>query len=227
MPGVWGAVHAGEGPAAGPSTGPAGQPGTGGAVVPSSAAGLPGAGGSAVVVQPGQHQGPGPGQGHTRRRERLAAAIAGSNRAVADVAAEYGVSWHTAHRALVAAAARWLPQPPPTRVLGIDETRTRTVRWVLDEIGAQPVWRRSDPWMTSFVDAEPARAGVLLGLASGRSGPCVRAWLGEQRASFRDQVELVVIDLSVPYASGIRAALPAARIAVDKRHVVRLANILT
>src|SRR5215213_4965480 len=159
-----------------------------------------------------------------RLRARPAAAIAGSNRAVADVAAEHEVSWHTAHRALVAAAARWLPDPTPTRVLGIDETRTRTVRWFLEEVGAQRVWRRSDPWMTSFVDADPARAGVLLGLAPGRSGSCVRAWLGEQTAAFRDQVELVVIDPSAPYASGIRAALPRARIAVDKWHLVRLAN---
>src|SRR5215217_4920701 len=91
-----------------------------------------------------------------RLRQALAAAIAGSNRAVADVAAEHGVSWHTAHRALVAAAARWLPEPSPTRVLGIDETRTRSVRWLLEEADAgQRVWRRSDPWMTSFVDADP------------------------------------------------------------------------
>ena len=41
-----------------------------------------------------------------RLREQLATAIAGSNRAVSEVAAEYGVSWPTAHRALVAAAAR-------------------------------------------------------------------------------------------------------------------------
>src|SRR5215217_7596287 len=52
-----------------------------------------------------------------RLRQELAAAIAGSNRAVADVAGEHEVSWHTAHRALVAAAARWLPAPTPTRVL--------------------------------------------------------------------------------------------------------------
>ena len=44
-----------------------------------------------------------------RLREHLAQAIAGSNRAVSEVAAEHGVAWHTAHRALVAAAARWLP----------------------------------------------------------------------------------------------------------------------
>src|ERR671921_2713027 len=108
-----------------------------------------------------------------RLRQRLAAAVAGSNRAVADVAAEHGVSWHTAHKALVAAAARWLPEPSPTRVLGIDETRTRTVRWILDDVGAHRVWRRSKPWMTLFVDAGPTRAGGLLGLAPGRSGSCV------------------------------------------------------
>ena len=33
-----------------------------------------------------------------------------------------------------------------------------------------------------------------------------------------------MIDPSAPYASGIRAALPAARIAVDHWHLVRLAN---
>ena len=57
-----------------------------------------------------------------RLREHLAAAIAGSNRAVSEVAAEHGVAWHTAHRALVAAAARYLPARAPTAVLGIDET---------------------------------------------------------------------------------------------------------
>lgn len=39
---------------------------------------------------------------------------------------------HTAHAALVTAAVRWLPAPPPTRVLGVDETRARRVRWLLE-----------------------------------------------------------------------------------------------
>ncbi len=39
-------------------------------------------------------------------RDRVANAIAGSNRAVSEVPAEYGVSWPTAHKSLVAAAAR-------------------------------------------------------------------------------------------------------------------------
>ena len=53
-----------------------------------------------------------------RLRDKVAPAIAGSNRPVADVAAEYGVSWPTAHKALVAAAARWLPEPTPTSGAG-------------------------------------------------------------------------------------------------------------
>jgi transposase len=157
-----------------------------------------------------------------RLRDKLATAIATSNRSVADVAAEYQVSWPTAHRALVAAAARWLPEPEPTAVLGIDETRFRSVRWILDGI----TWRRSDPWMTSFVDCTPGQPGALLGLAPGRTGGCVRDWLGEQSDAFRRRIEIVVIDPSAPYAAGIRAALPDVRIAVDKWHLVALANTM-
>jgi transposase len=157
-----------------------------------------------------------------RLREKIAEAIASGNRAVSEVAGEYGVSWPTAHTALIKAAARWLPEPEPTRVLGIDETRARSVRWILQETS----WKRSDPWMTSFVNADTTMAGRLLGLAPGRSGACVKAWLEAQTQSFRDGIELVVIDPSAPYASGVRAALPDVRIAVDKWHLVALANAM-
>jgi transposase len=155
-----------------------------------------------------------------RLRHQLATAIASSNRAVSDVAAEYGVSWPTAHKALIAAAARWLPEPEPTTRLGIDETRFRSVRWILEGI----TWKRSDPWLTSFVDCSRDGPGSLLGLAPGRTGGCVKDWLGEQTDAFRKRIEIVVIDPSAPYASGIRAALPNALIAVDKWHLVALAN---
>ncbi len=49
-------------------------------------------------------------------------------------------------------------------------------------------------------------------------------WLAEQSTEFRAAVQVVVIDTSAPYASGVRAALPGARIAVDKWHLVALAN---
>jgi|tagenome__1003787_1003787.scaffolds.fasta_scaffold20860633_2 transposase len=155
-----------------------------------------------------------------RLREHAATAIAASNRAVSDVAREYGISWPTAHQALVSAAARWLPEPESTPRLGIDETRFRSVRWLLDGV----TWRRSDPWLTSFVDCSADGPGSLLGLAPGRTGSCVQEWLADQTEAFRAAIEIVVIDPSAPYASGIRAALPAALIAVDKWHLVALAN---
>jgi transposase len=157
-----------------------------------------------------------------RLRDRVATAIASSNRAVSDVAAEYGVSWPTAHKALIAAAVRWLPAPEPTTVLGIDETRFRTVRWILDGI----TWKRSDPWLTSFVDCSTEGPGSLLGLAPGRTGSCVRDWLAEQTPEFRQRIAIVVIDPSAPYAAGIRASLPTAAIAVDKWHLVALAHTM-
>jgi len=155
-----------------------------------------------------------------RLRDQVAMAIASSNRAVADVAREYGLSWPTAHKALVAASAKWLPEPEPTSRLGIDETRFRSVRWILDGV----IWNRSDPWLTSFVDCSRDGPRSLLGLAPGRTGACVKDWLGEQSDVFRKKVEIVVIDPSAPYASGIRAALPNAKIAVDRWHLVALAN---
>jgi transposase len=155
-----------------------------------------------------------------RLRQRVARAIAESNRAVSDVAREYGVSWPTAHKALTQAATSWLPDPEPTSRLGIDETRFRSVRWILDGV----MWRRSDPWLTSFVDCSRDGPGSLLGLAPGRTGACVREWLGEQSEAFRKRIEIVVIDPSAPYASGIRAALPHAKLAVDIWHLVALAN---
>ena len=157
-----------------------------------------------------------------RLRAAIATEIASGNRAVEEVARAHGVSWPTAHRALVAAAARWLPDPEPTRVLGIDETRARSVRWVLADAG----WRRTDPWLTSFVDADTTSAGRMLGLAPGRSGACVSHWLAEHSSEFRDAIEIVVIDTSAPYASGIQAALPGARIALDKWHLVALGNTM-
>jgi hypothetical protein len=78
--------------------------------------------------------------------------------------------------------------------------------------------------MTSFVNADPAVPGRLLGLVPGRSGACVKGWLALQDKAFRDGIEVAVIDPSAPYSSGIRAALPNARIAVDHWHLVKLGN---
>ena len=156
----------------------------------------------------------------TRLRVKIGAAVTGRNRAMSDVAVEHGVAWWTVHRVLVAAAADLLGPAKPTTMIGIDETRVRSVRWLLGEVG----WRRTDPWMTSIVDLDPASKGGIIGLAPGRSGACVEGWLALQSNLFRQTVQVVAIDPSAPYAAGIRRAVPHARIVLDHFHLVMLAN---
>ena len=168
----------------------------------------------------------GPGRRLTRRlRDRLEEAVSGSLRSAADVAREYDVSWWSVNSALVVKAAEVLgPARPGVARLGVDETRVRRVRWLLQEAG----WRRSDPWMTSFVDLDPDRAGGLLGLAPGRSGASVRGWLGLQSEEFRAGIKVVAIDPSAPFAAVLRdrKLLPNATLVVDHWHLHRLANLM-
>ncbi len=105
----------------------------------------------------------------TRLRVKVSAAVTTTNRAMSEVAKDYGVAWWTVHRILVAAAAAVLGPAAPTTMIGIDETRARSVRWLREEAN----WRRSDPWMTSIVDLDPSHPGGIIGLAPGRSGACV------------------------------------------------------
>lgn len=151
--------------------------------------------------------------------------MSGSLRSAADVAREYNVSWWSVNAALVTKAADVLgPARPGVSRLGVDETRVRRVRWLLEEAG----WRRSDPWMTSFVDLDPGRAGGLLGLAPGRSGASVRGWLGLQSEEFRAGIQVVAIDPSAPFAAVLRdrKLLPNATLVVDHWHLHRLANLM-
>jgi transposase len=83
-------------------------------------------------------------------------------------------------------------------------------------------WRRTDPWETGFVDLTGAQA--LVGQVDGRTSAAVQAWLGARSPAFREAVEVVVIDPHAGYAAAVRAALPAARVAVDHFHLIMLAN---
>jgi len=158
-----------------------------------------------------------------RLRARLEQAASTAARAISDVAGEYGVSWWSVHRALVVtAAARAGTELPPVRVLGLDETRARSVRWLFDADSQR--WRLSDPWMTSFVDLDTGRPGWLLGLTPGRSGSAVSTWLAARDQAWLDQIEVVALDPSAPFAAAIRRLLPQATIVVDHWHLVRLAN---
>ena len=158
----------------------------------------------------------------SRLRVQVSAAVTSSNRAMSDVAAEHGLGWATVHRILVATAVSALGPPALTSMIGIDETRSRSVRWVC----TGTTWSRSNPWMTSFVDLDMSRPGGVIGLTPGRSGSSVVDWIALQSTEFRDGIAVVTIDPSAPYAAGIRTALPHARIAVDHFHLVLLANTM-
>ncbi len=161
----------------------------------------------------------GPGQRLTRRlREQLEHAVSASTRSGADVAREYGVSWWSVNRALIVRAASMTPRAPAgVRLLGVDETCARSVRWLL----AEHTWRRSDPWMTSFVDLDPAHAGGLLGLAPGRSGASVHGWLNLQSEQFRNGIEVVAVDPSAPFAAALRDVLPQGGVPRPRRRPPR------
>jgi transposase len=156
-----------------------------------------------------------------RLRARLEQAASRSARAISDVAAEYGVSWWSVHRALIVAAVEPAQAPlPPVRTLGLDETRARSLRWAWADDG----WQLSNPWMTSFVDLDLGRPGWLLGLVPGRSGAAVATWLAAQPDAWRVGIEVVALDPSAPFAAAIRRLLPQATLVVDHWHLVRLAN---
>ena len=158
-----------------------------------------------------------------RLRARLEQAASYSARALSDVAEEYGVSWWSVQHALVVTAAARAPgELPPVRMLGLDETRARSMRWNFDPELSR--WRLSDPWMTSFVDLDTGRPGWLLGLMPGRSGATVSTWLASRDPAWLAGIEVVALDPSAPFAAAVRRLLPQATIVVDHWHLVRLAN---
>jgi transposase len=157
-----------------------------------------------------------------RLRRAMAAAVGDACRSVAEVAGHYGVSWPTAHAAVVVAAQEMLREPEPTQVLGIDETRRGRPRWAFSTEAGR--WVRTDAWDTGFVDLAGAQG--LLGQVSGRTSACVVDWLRERTPEFREAIRYVVIDPAAVYAKAIRTEglVPNATLVIDHFHLVKLAN---
>lgn len=157
-----------------------------------------------------------------RLRRAIAVAVGDACRSVAEVAASFGVSWPTAHAAVIAAAEAAAVEPEPTQVLGIDETRRGRLRWTFSV--EQRRWVRTDAYDTGFVDL--AGDQRLLGQIEGRTSACVIEWLQQQTPQFRDAIRYVAIDPAAVYAAAIRTPglLPNATLVVDHFHLVKLAN---
>jgi transposase len=156
----------------------------------------------------------------SRLKTALLTAVIDSGRAVAEVAANHGVSWWTV-QATINAAAVLLPDVDNLQVrrLGIDEHRYRAVRWFRDEAGG---WRRVEPWMTTIVNAD---SGQILGIVDGRHSATVGGWLGQRSPAWRERIEIVAIDPSAAFKKAITQQLPNAKISVDPFHLVQLANL--
>jgi len=149
----------------------------------------------------------------------LVAAVVVSGRAASEVARAHRVSWWLVQSMLTAAADLITdPDQTPVRRLGVDEHRYRSVRYFRDPDGG---WRRSEPWMTTLVDADTGR---VLGVVDGRDSAGVGAWLAARSSVWRDAVEVVAIDPSAAFRKALREHLPAAAVSVDPFHLVKLAN---
>lgn len=135
----------------------------------------------------------------TRCRELIGRA--GKDRSTLSVAREYGVSWATAWKAVMAVAVRELgchgrriPE-----VLGVDETRF----W----------WKQ--PWLTGLVDLSNSD---LLEMVCGRSSDTLKQWVSGLTDTEKAMIRVVVIDPHAGYRAALRDALPDAVIVGDRFH---------
>lgn len=157
-----------------------------------------------------------------RLRRAVGVAVADACRSVAEVAAAYGLSWPTAHAAVIELAGRELTEPGPVLALGIDETRRGRPRWAQDAVSGR--WVRTDAWDTGFIDLAGGQG--LLGQVEGRTSGCVVDWLQARTPEFREALRFVAIDPAAVYAKAVRTPglLPNAVLVVDHFHIVALAN---
>jgi len=146
-----------------------------------------------------------PGSRYTRDFEDVVAWLA-QQMAKTPIAGLLRIGWDTVGRIV-------------ERVLAdhLDEARLEGLVCIgVDEIS----YRRHHRYLTSVVDH---RGGAIVWCAAGRNAATLRAFfdeLGERKQSIR----AISIDMSGGYEKAIREALPAAEIAFDPFHVVRLAQ---
>jgi transposase len=162
-----------------------------------------------------------------RLRRAIASAVGDACRSIAEAADSFGVSWPTAHAAVVEAAEQAAAEPEPTTVLGIDETRRGRPRWTLSVEDNR--WVRTDAYDTGFVDLAGDQG--LLGQVEGHTSKAVVDWLEARTPEFREAIRFVAVDAAAVYAKAIGTRrddgtllLPNATLVVDHFHLVKLAN---
>jgi transposase len=158
----------------------------------------------------------------SRLRAAAGRAVALAGRTVAQAAADCGLSWPVVHAAFLDHATARLPdEPQPVAALGIDETRRGTPRFALDtDTGVFE--QITDRWHTGFVDLTGDQG--LLGQVEGRCSATAGSWLAARTQQWRENVQVVAIDMCSAYRAAVQKHLPHATLVVDHFHVVQLAN---
>jgi len=150
----------------------------------------------------------------TTRAARWATVQVGRHgRAVSEVAADLGCSWHPVMDAVVLYGGELVDDPArfgAVSALGLDET-----------LFARQGRFRTQCWSTQIVDV---RRGQLLDVVPGRdsSEPC--RWLAGRSEAWRAGIGWATLDLSSAYRSVFDTMLPEAVQVADPFHVVQLAN---
>jgi transposase len=156
----------------------------------------------------------------TRVREQAAHLIGEWGMPASTAATACGLSWPSAHQAFTERADPLLDAPiAPVTVLGIDETRRGRPEYRYDPDTGHYVLV-ADRWHTGFVDLSGDQG--LLGQVEGRTADDTAYWLHQAGPAWRQQVDVVVIDLCTIYASAVRRMLPHATLAADPFHIVQL-----
>lgn len=138
---------------------------------------------------------------------------------IARVAANLGVSWHTANDAVLDTGRKLLIDDPNrltgVRVLGVDEHVWRHTRW-------------GNRYVTVVIDLTPVADGIgparLLDMVPGRSKHTFITWLNAQTSAFRGGVEIVAMDGFTGYKTATTETLPHTTAVMDPFHVVALAS---
>jgi transposase len=137
---------------------------------------------------------------------------------VARVAADLGVGWGTAMRAVREYGQRILNQQwlhTNVSVLGLDETA------FLAATATSPT-----RFVTGLVDLRPAGGGParLLDIVLGRSGRVVSDWLNQRGEDWCNRVKVAALDPFRGYERALHAGLHGATVVLDAFHAIRLAQ---
>src|SRR4051812_7483671 len=146
-----------------------------------------------------------------RARAEACRRVGQDGHSVAQVAAEFGVSWATVMAAVVEYGTPLVDDPDRLKgveALGVDETAFLAANG-----------RQHTQFVTGMVDVSASR---LLDVVQGRSGTVLCEWISAQPQPWRDGISVAALDPFRGYATALRTSLPHATRVLDAFHVTRL-----